>query len=135
MFPYDPQLAAAVAVPPAGIADVIRTMQSIDTLCVAGDGLKWFNWLYRQVTDSVAARVAAAGFSDPAWLAALDVQFAALYFGALKSWLAGGPTPGCWRVVLDRRNQAAIARIQFALAGINAHINHDLPIAIVATCS
>jgi hypothetical protein len=24
------------------------------------------------------------------------------------------------------RNQGAIARIQFALAGINAHINHDL---------
>jgi hypothetical protein len=28
----------------------------------------------------------------------------------------------------------ALARIQFALAGINAHINHDLPQAIVATC-
>ena len=27
-----------------------------------------------------------------------------------------------------------IARIQFALAGINAHINHDLSEAIVATC-
>jgi hypothetical protein len=27
----------------------------------------------------------------------------------------------------------AIARIQVALAGVNAHINHDLPIAIVAT--
>jgi hypothetical protein len=32
------------------------------------------------------------------------------------------------------RDQAAIARIQFALAGINAHINHDLAEAIVATC-
>ncbi len=27
-----------------------------------------------------------------------------------------------------------MARIQFALAGINAHINHDLPAAIVANC-
>jgi len=27
-----------------------------------------------------------------------------------------------------------VARIQFALAGMNAHINHDLPEAIVATC-
>ena len=27
-----------------------------------------------------------------------------------------------------------LARIQFALAGTNAHINHDLPLAIVKTC-
>jgi hypothetical protein len=134
MFSYDPQLLAAVSAPPASIADVIRTMQTIDSLCVDGDGLKWFNWLYQQVTDSVEARVAAGGFTDPAWLAALDVQFAGLYFGALKSYLSGGSTPSCWRAVFDRRNQVAIARIQFALAGINAHINHDLAIAIVATC-
>jgi hypothetical protein len=36
--------------------------------------------------------------------------------------------------LFNSRNQTAIARIQFALAGINAHINHDLPEAIVATC-
>ena len=36
--------------------------------------------------------------------------------------------------MFSNRNQGAIARIQFALAGINAHINHDLPEAIVATC-
>jgi hypothetical protein len=32
------------------------------------------------------------------------------------------------------RNQQAETRLQFALAGMNAHINHDLPQAIVATC-
>ena len=32
------------------------------------------------------------------------------------------------------RNSARIARIQFALAGMNAHINHDLCLAIDATC-
>jgi Family of unknown function (DUF5995) len=37
------------------------------------------------------------------------------------------------RTVFQRRNQTAIARIQFAVAGINAHINYDLPIAIVNT--
>jgi hypothetical protein len=133
MFAYDPQLLAAVSTPPASIADVMHTMETIDSICVDGDGLKWFNWLYQQVTASVEARVAAGGFTDGAWLAALDVQFAGLYFSALKSRLSGASTPGCWRALFDRRNQVAIARIQFALAGINAHINHDLPIAIVAT--
>lgn len=86
------------------------------------------------MTQAVEARVSAGGFSDPAWLAELDVQFARLYFQALHNFLSGGPAPGSWSALLRLRNQAAIARIQFALAGVNAHINHDLPLAIAATC-
>jgi hypothetical protein len=109
-------------------------MEAIDGICMDTDGLKWFNWLYLQVTRAVEARVAANGFQDPEWLAALDVEFAGLYFGALKAALSGvGSVPDCWQVLLDRRGDFAVARIQFALAGINAHINHDLPEAIVAT--
>jgi len=134
MFPYDPVLLAAVATTPSDIDGVIRAMEAIDAACQDTDGLKWFNGLYLEVTQAVGARVAAGGFQDPAWLAALDVQFAALYFGALKAALSGaGSAPGCWRALFDRRGDTAIARIQFALAGVNAHINHDLPQAIVAT--
>lgn len=134
MFPYDSTILAAVAAPVQSVADVLRTMQTIATTCADGDGLKWFNWLYLQVTQAVEARIAAGGFQDPAWLAQLDVQFARLYFSALQSSLSGKSTAGCWQAVFESRNQVAIARIQFALAGINAHINHDLPEAIVATC-
>src|SRR5581483_4017380 len=134
MFPYDPALLAAVRTPPQSIADVLRTMQVIDVTCIDGDGLKWFNWLYRQVTQAVEARIDSGGFSDSEWLAELDVEFARLYFGALESALSDQPSPGCWRALFACRNRVAIARVQFALAGINAHINHDLPQAIVATC-
>lgn len=134
MFPYDAQLAAATEIPPASIPGVLQLMQTIDATCVATDGLKWFNWLYLAVTQAVEDRVAAGGFHDPAWLAELDVQFAALYFNAVHAALTGAPCPGCWRAVFSCRNQAAIARIQFALAGMNAHINHDLPLAVVAAC-
>ena len=134
MFPYDPTLLAAVQTSPQSIADVLQTMQAIEATCIDGDGLKWFNWLYLLVTQAVEARVASGGFTGPAWLAQLDVQFARLYFGAIDSALSGEPAPGCWEALFLRRKQASIARIQFALAGINAHINHDLPLAIVATC-
>ncbi len=134
MFPYDPALLGAIRTPPQSIADALRIMQMIDATCIDGDGLKWFNWLYLQVTRAVEARVASGGFTDPAWLAELDIQFARLYFGALESTLSGQPSPGCWQALFGCRNRAAIARIQFALAGINAHINHDLPQAIVTTC-
>ena len=134
MFPYDPELLAAAQTPLQTIADVIRTMVSIDAMCRDDDGLKWFNWLYLQVTQAAAARVSSGGFTDPVWLAELDVQFARLYFDALASTLSGQSAPDCWQVLFEQRDHAAIARIQFALAGINAHINHDLPLAIVATC-
>jgi hypothetical protein len=109
-------------------------LQNIDSICADVDGLKWFNWLYLQVTQAVGTRVAAGGFADPGWLARLDVRFAELYFGALRAFLTQRTTPGCWQVLFACRDQAAIARIQFALAGINAHINHDLAEAIAATC-
>jgi hypothetical protein len=134
MFPYDPQILQAVARPPQTIAEVLATMRAIDALTWDGDGLKWFNWLYMEVTSAVEARVSQGGFTDTGWLAELDVQFARLYFTALGSQLSGARPARCWRALFDRRNQVAVARIQFALSGINAHINHDLALAIKATC-
>lgn len=134
MYEYDSEILSAVATAPSSIAAVIGVMQRIDALCADIDGLKWFNRLYLEVTEAVGARCAAGGFGDAAWIAELDVQFAALYFEALRTAFSGGRAPGCWRALFDRRGEAAIARIQFALAGVNAHINHDLPMAIETTC-
>ena len=133
MFPYDAALLAALEPPPATIADVVRAMETIDAACVPGDGLKWFNWLYLEVTRQVLAGVATSGFHDPAWMETLDVEFARLYFDAVKGALSdAGDAPDCWQVLFARRARVELGRIQFALAGINAHINHDLPEAIVA---
>jgi Family of unknown function (DUF5995) len=140
MFPYDPAILAAVEPTPQTIPDVIQILETIETICVDGDGLKWFNWLYLQVTQAVLARVGISDptdpalFADPAWIAALDVTFARYYLAAIRSSLSGAATPGCWQAVFAVRNQPEIARIQFALAGMNAHINHDLSQAVVATC-
>lgn len=134
MFPYDPALLAAVQSNPQSIPDVVQILQAMESTCIDGDGLKWFNWLYLQVTQAVEARVDSGGFANPAWMAALDVRFARFYFAAVQSALSGGSAPGCWQALFDRRDQSPIARIQFALAGMNAHINHDLPLAVVATC-
>ncbi|MGH9605944.1 MAG: DUF5995 family protein [Terracidiphilus sp.] len=139
MFPYDPALLAAVATPPQTVADVVQIFENIQAICVDTDGLRWFNGLYLQVTHAVQARCALAGtasggFADPAWIAALDVTFANFYLAALRDSLSGTATPGCWQAMFAVRGQAAIARIQFALAGMNAHINHDLPQAVDETC-
>ena len=132
VFPYDATLLAAAKTNPESVDDVLRTMRVIADACIDGDGLKWFNQLYFQVTQAVQSRIVSGGFNDPEWLAKLDVQFARLYFKALASSLSGQATPGCWQVLFNSRSETPIARIQFALAGVNAHINHDLPQAIVA---
>jgi hypothetical protein len=137
MFPYDPSLLAAVQTTPQSIPDVIQILETIESICADGDGLKWFNWLYLQVTQAVETRGSASGagsFTDPAWIVALDVAFANHYFAAIQSSLSGAPTPGCWQALFNLRNQTSLARIQFALAGMNAHINHDLPQAVLSTC-
>jgi hypothetical protein len=134
MFPYDAEILAAIQSVPQNIPQVLATMNAIAGLVEDGDGLKWFNWLYLQVTEAVEERVSGGEFANAKWLAELDVQFASLYFAALRDALSGKPAPGCWTALFERRAEVEIARIQFALAGINAHINHDLPLAVDATC-
>lgn len=134
MFPYDPAILAALQSPPQAISDVVQVLQTIDAACVDKDGLKWFNQLYLAVTEAVENRVNGGGFADPGWLVELDVRFAQRYLNAVRSALTGASCPGCWAAFFLNRNNAKIARIQFALAGMNAHINHDLCLAIEGTC-
>src|SRR5436190_11429744 len=127
MSPYDTNLLALARANPETIAEVVDALRAIDDLLPATDGLKWFNWLYLQVTEAVQIRIAAGGFADPAWLERLDVEFALIYLKTLEALLESRTAPGCWGVVYERRGDVMLARIQFALAGSNAHINHGLP--------
>src|SRR5271163_3095251 len=112
---------------PATIDQVVQTMESIDQLLPDGDGLKWFNRLYMMVTREVDLNPPAGGWKDANWLLLLDVVFAGFYFRALAGFLSGAsPVPMSWSAMLSARYAAGIDRIQFALAGMNAHINHDL---------
>ena len=121
--------------PASSIDEVVATMTAIDAALPASDGLKWFNRLYLDVTLEVRTAVgAAAAFEDPAFLARLDVVFANLYFDAAA---AGSRTPSAappaWRPLFEARTTPGLLPIQHALAGMNAHINRDLPQALVST--
>ncbi len=119
---------------PATIDDVIAKMQKIDDLLADGDGLKWFNRLYMMVTKQVDVDPPAGGWKDAEWLLRLDVVFAGFYFTAVAGALDGSAgTASSWNALMEVRYKAGIDRIQFALAGMNAHINHDLALALLAT--
>jgi hypothetical protein len=120
--------------PPATIADVLTLMQRIDGLLPPGDGLKWFNLLYMMVTKEVDSSPPPGGWEDPVWLTRLDVVFAQFYFNAILNWQSNSANvPNSWKALFEARFRSGIERIQFALAGMNAHINHDLALALLQT--
>lgn len=119
---------------PDTIADVIALMQKIDALLPASDGLKWFNLLYLMVTQQVDSQPPAGGWKDPQWLTRLDVVFAGMYLAAVAGFLSqSASTPSSWSALFESRFKPGIDRIQFALAEMNAHINHDLALALLQT--
>ena len=118
---------------PVTIADVIARMQTIDAQLPANDGIKWFNRLYLMVTQQVDLHPPGGGWKSPLWLNRLDVVFAGLYFSALAGFLGEQLVPSAWNALFEGRYRTGIDRIQFALAGMNAHINHDLALALLAT--
>ena len=117
----------------ATIADVIARMQAVDALLQPEDGLKWFNRLYLMVTEQVDLHPPGGKWQSPIWLTRLDVVFAGLYFSAVADFLGGNSVPSAWSALFEARDRTGIDRIQFALAGMNAHINHDLAMALLAT--
>jgi hypothetical protein len=116
---------------PTAIEQVIELMQQIDDCIPNDDGLKWFNRLYLSVTQKVDLQPVTY-WKDPSWLINLDVVFAGFYFRALAGFLSGDPgVPSSWNAMFEARYRTGVDRIQFALAGMNSHINHDL-LALVA---
>lgn len=93
------------------------------------DGVAWFTRLYLAVTENVQAALRPRAFADPRFLERLDVVFANLFFAALEK------PPRAWAPLLACRAQPDTAPIQFALCGMNAHINRDLPVALVRTAA
>jgi Family of unknown function (DUF5995) len=125
----------ALDAPVTSVAGAITCMEAIEAALPAADGLACFNRMYLDVTQQVNSRLGEGFFADPGFMTQLDVAFANLYFAAAGT--AGDPAavPLAWRPLAERRAAAGIEPVQFALAGMNAHINHDLPLAVVSTCT
>ena len=126
---------AAPRTPVTTVAEVIARMEATEAAVPAADGLACFNRMYLGVTRQVYSRLGEGFFADPAFMTHLDVAFAGLYFGAVDATSDPAVVPLAWQPLMEQRANTGIEPIQFALAGMNAHINHDLPLALVATCT
>jgi Family of unknown function (DUF5995) len=116
--------------------DVVDRLEAIRQAAVATspngerNGIACFAKLYRIITENVGD----TEFEDPEFLARLDLEFARRYLRALVAYVQH-PTdaPLSWRTQFDLRDDSKIAPVQFAAAGVNAHINFDLTGALLET--
>lgn len=116
------------------VGGVLVRIRRVDAALPYGDGVAVFNRVYAAVTEEVRRRLAAGGFADREAAGELAVRFAGRYLAALEDDAAGRRPPACWRPLLRLRAHRGIRPLQFALAGINAHVGHDLALAVVDTC-
>ena len=131
----DTKLLQAVSGSPSeSYAQVLAKLDAIEGALRERDGLRWFTRLYRAMTDAVAKSALQGAFKDPAFLQILDCTFADLFFAATAARLRNPRSePRAWTPLFDARANPRISPLQFALAGVNAHINRDLPVALIAS--
>ncbi|GAB2747644.1 DUF5995 family protein [Streptomyces bullii] len=113
---------------------VVCRMRALDAALPAQDGVAVFNRVYLTVTEAVDRCVDTGGFADARAAITLDVRFAERYLAAVEATAGERRPPACWRPLFQFRRHPGVRPLQFALAGINAHIGHDLALAVVDTC-
>jgi len=120
-----------------GIDDVIERMTVLaDELRRDGDARLAFHATYLRTTQAVAAALRAGAFEDTDWVDRWDVAFARLYLDALDAGRRGDPVPGPWAVAFGAAAaQPELPAVRHVLLGMNAHINYDLPQALLAVIS
>jgi len=117
------------------VPEVIDRLRAIEFGSPPANGVACFARLYREVTEGVNAELEHRSVADARFIAELDVCFAGLFFSAHDAYhRKPGSEPPAWRPLFAGQSARGVAPLQFALAGMNAHINRDLPVALVSTC-
>ncbi|MBA4862095.1 hypothetical protein H1V43_11990 [Streptomyces sp. PSKA54] len=119
---------------PQGVDAVVARMRALGAAWPDHDGVAVFNRVYLAVTLEVDRLIDTGEFPDPRAAATLDVRFAERYLAAVDAVAGERRPPACWRPLFQYRRHPGVRPMQFALAGINAHIGHDLALAVVDTC-
>ncbi|MFF0108519.1 DUF5995 family protein [Streptomyces hirsutus] len=113
---------------------VVSRMRALDSALPRRDGIAVFNRVYLTVTTEADRRIDAGLLADARAAVTLNVVFAERYLAAVEAVSEGRRPPACWRPLFQFRHHPGVRPLQFALAGINAHIGHDLALAVVDTC-
>ena len=102
----------------------------LESLQAADDHRQYFHATYLRTTIAVAEELRRGGFSDAEWVERWDVAFADLYLDALQTALEGRRPALPWDTAFSA--PADLPPLRHVLLGMNAHVNYDLPQALLA---
>lgn len=119
------------------ITTAITRMEDLgDSLAQTGDARRHFHQVYLRTTRVVADEIRAGRFLAPEWVERWDVLFADLYLDALEDSLSGRTPSRPWAVAFSAaEQQPLLPPLRHVLFGMNAHINFDLPQALLGVIS
>jgi len=102
-----------------------------------GSPLAFFPAVYRATTVRVQAGIQGGVFVDGARMGRFVTAFANRYLAALDAVaLRGDGRPArSWQVAFDAAARDHTMILQHVLVGMNAHINYDLPLAVIAAAN
>ncbi|MGO8956993.1 MAG: DUF5995 family protein [Streptosporangiaceae bacterium] len=108
-----------------------RMTALLEPMEAANDPKRIFHATYLRTTIAVAEQIKRpGGFADPQWTERWDVAFADLYLDALEQLQAGEQPSRPWAIAFGARGGLPV--LNRLLLGMNAHINYDLPQALLA---
>jgi hypothetical protein len=104
-----------------------------EELRAANDRRAIFVGAYLTITSAMDEAIEAGEFRDGPWVQSYLVNFAQLYMEAFRAFEQGDleHVPTAWRVAFELSANGEGLAIQHLLLGVNAHINHDLAIALM----
>jgi len=109
---------------------IARMVALLEPLEADGDKRRFFHATYQRTTSAVADELKRGGFADSDWVERWDVAFADLYLEALEASLGGQRPSRPWDIAFGA--PAGLPALRHVLLGMNAHINYDLPQALLA---
>lgn len=112
-----------------GVVD--RMSRTLDEWEECRDGRCVFLRCYALMTGNMITALDTGRFQDPEWVRDLIYGFAGYYFRALDAYERGADdTPLVWKRAHDLARSSTTTVMEDLLLGINAHVNHDLPLAL-----
>jgi len=121
---------------PGSIDELVERMDGLLAgLEAREDPARYFLATYRRTTVAVKEELERGGFADQDWVERWDVIFAALYLDALEQRERGETPPGPWAVAYQAggEGQPRLPPLRHTLLAMNAHINYDLPRALLGS--
>ena len=89
-----------------------------------------FNDAYLIVTSNIKLASATGHFDNPKFIEKFSVYFASYYFEAINKTINKGKLPTAWKILNTISHKKSTPNFILLLLGANAHINHDLALAL-----